>query len=354
LKAKDHSFARHLQAQQSAVALMMTDDDVVSRAAMLLETSRQAPPYKREAHHKSVYTARVRGLRATEVMQALRPLMSARRQQQIDAALAARSIQPYRIPYVTEVAEMVKLKATGVSRRDLAERYAVHPETINRLVGTYGRRDAAVAQAAGIEAAEDHLERAVGGDPGLAWLAGIIEGEGSLGANGTLSVQMTDEDVVQRVAAMFGKGVRQDRARRAHWAATWTTLITGRPAVQILEQIEGALGERRCRQVADMRSAVAGKRTYNRGVRRPVGDTKSAAGKRVGFVPPARMARNLEIARRLAAGERGPALAAEYGMTHQNVYFIGKKYRDLAACPRGEGSACKAEHAGSNPAAASS
>jgi hypothetical protein len=73
--------------QQSSVALMMTDDDVVSRTAMLLETSRQAPPYKREAHHKSVYTARVRGLRAAEVMQALRPLMSARRRQQIDAAL---------------------------------------------------------------------------------------------------------------------------------------------------------------------------------------------------------------------------------------------------------------------------
>ncbi len=65
------------------------------------------------------------------------------------------------------------------------------------------------------------------------------------------------------------------------------------------------------------------------------------------------MARNLEIARRLADGERGPALAVEYGMTHQNVYFIGKKYKDLAACPRGEGSACKAEYAGSNPVAAS-
>jgi Arc/MetJ family transcription regulator len=53
---------------------------------------------------------------------------------------------------------MVKLKAAGASRYDLAKRYEVHPKTVNRLVGVYGRRDAALAQAANIEATEDHLE----------------------------------------------------------------------------------------------------------------------------------------------------------------------------------------------------
>lgn len=54
--------------QQSAVVLMMTDEDVVSRTALLLETSRQAPPYKKKAHYKDVYVARVRGRRAAEVI----------------------------------------------------------------------------------------------------------------------------------------------------------------------------------------------------------------------------------------------------------------------------------------------
>ena len=155
--------------QQSAVALAMTDEDVVSRAAMLLETSRQAPPYRRAVHHKPVYTARVRGLRAVEVMQALYPMMGARRQRQIG-------------------------------------------------------------------------------------------------------------------------------------------------------QMEGTFGQRRRQQVQAMRATLADRRSRN-GVR------ESAAGNRRGFVPPSRMARNLEIAGRLAAGETGPALAAEYGMTHQNIYFIGNKYK---------------------------
>jgi hypothetical protein len=112
----------------------------------------------------------------------------------------------------------------------------------------------------------------------------------------------------------------------------WSVGISGRRAVELLGQLEGALGKRRRQQVQMVQEAVAAKR---------------------GRIPQARMVRNLEIAGRLNAGETGVALAAEFGMTHQNVYFIGKKYKNAAACPRGEGSACKAEYAGSNPVAAS-
>ena len=175
-----------------------------------------ALPHVRELHHKQVWVARVRGQRAIEVMRALRPLMGSRRQWQIDAALAARSLHATRIPYATEVAEMVTLKASGATRPELAARYEIDPKTVNRLVGGYdGKRDRALAAAPQIWAAEDGLAAATGGSRELAWLAGIVEGEGSL------------------------------------------------------------------------------------------------------------------------------------------IYFIGKKYKDLAACPRGEGAACKAEYAGSNPAAAS-
>ncbi len=127
----------------------------------------------------------------------------------------------------------------------------------------------------------------------------------------------------------------------------WSAGVSGVQALQILGQIEGALGQRRRQQVQGMRALLDDRAKRN-------AIPPSATDRTRGFIPPARMTRNLEIARRLAAGESGLALAVEYGMTHQNVYFLGKKYKHLAACPRGEGSVCKAEYAGSNPAAASS
>ena len=53
------------------------------------------------------------------------------------------------------------------------------------------------------------------------------------------------------------------------------------------------------------------------------------------------------------AGVPGPSVARDYSMTHQNVCYISKTNGSLAACPRGEGTACKAGYAGSNPVAAS-
>ena len=313
----------------------MTDDDVVIRAALFLETSHLAPPHRREAHHKSIHVARVRGQRAIEVMQALYPMLGSRRQGQIDAAIAARSLRTYRIPYATEVAEMVDLKAAGVSRGELAQRYGIGAKSVNRLVrGSVRSRDVALAQAAKIQAAETRLAGAVKENLELAWLAGIIEGEGSFGANVSLRVHMTDEDVMNRVASMMGTRIRFEPSRRATWKPTWCAAIGGSRAIRLLEQLEPTLGQRRQQQTAAMRETLA---------------TRPGRG----AVPPSRMVRNLEIARRLAAGETGPVLAAEYGMTHQNVYFIGRRYKDTAVCPRGEGSACKAEYTGSNPVAAS-
>lgn len=50
-----------------------------------------------------------------------------------------------------------------------------------------------------------------------------------------------------------------------------------------------------------------------------------------GWVPPERLARNLEIARRMETGANGFDLAREYGTTHQNIYYIRKHYKDRIA-----------------------
>ena len=47
-----------------------------------------------------------------------------------------------------------------------------------------------------------------------------------------------------------------------------------------------------------------------------------------GYVPPARLARNLEIAALMAQGANGSDLAREYGTSPQNIYYIRKQYRD--------------------------
>lgn len=76
------------------VRLMMTDEDVVARAAALLDCKYHRIKIKREGA-KDAFNIALRGYRAYLLMQALYPLMSTRRKAQIDRALA--SYAPKRI-----------------------------------------------------------------------------------------------------------------------------------------------------------------------------------------------------------------------------------------------------------------
>lgn len=303
---------------QPAVALAMTDEDIVARAALLLEAKYMTLP-RRQSHHKVVYVVRVRGHRAVETMEALEPHMGLRRRQQIDAALKLRTGGPKRIPYSTELAEMVRLRRNGAHRVWLAERYGIRPQSVsNQLRGDPGGRslDAALALASQVEVAENELEVAASGDPDLAWLAGLLEGEGHF-LRGGVRVRMTDRDVVERAGTMMGTRPRVERARRPNWAPVWEAAAVNAAGRELARRLWPLLGQRRQRQVDAMAGAVVASPT---GVR---------------TIPAERAARNREIARRILDGETGPALAAEYAMTHQNVYYIAKTYRHLVECPRG-------------------
>jgi hypothetical protein len=266
-------------------------------------------------------------------MTALRERLSPRRQAQIDRALSRRDVKAKRVPYATEVAEMVTLKAAGVHRADLAARYGILPHSVNSVLSGYFRPvDELLAQAERIASIEAGIATAVGHDEEWAWLAGLLEGEGGFGADGHLTLQMADEVVVRRAAAMMGGRVSYRAPGKAGWSALWNTTIGAGKSAKVAEHIAEALGERRQRQ-------LAGILTHQR---RPAATraekahpTPTGHRGRGGYVPPAKVERNLEIARRLAAGERGPALAVEYGMTHQNVYHIGKVYGPKIACPSG-------------------
>jgi hypothetical protein len=72
----------------------------------------------------------------------------------------------------------------------------------------------------------------------LHWLAGLLEGEGSFlkgppsaPRHPVLALQMTDEDVVARVAAMFGRKLGRWQPRETRWKPTFMVRITGAKAV---------------------------------------------------------------------------------------------------------------------------
>jgi hypothetical protein len=302
---------------QSAIALAMTDEDVVVRAAVLIETT-YCEVGRTQAHHKRAYVARVRGQRAVEVMEALHPTMGLRRREQIERALAARALVARRRPYATEVAEMVRLKAAGQGRQQISQRFGISAKAVDTLLRpTAATRSVrtVLAEAEQVKHAEDAVVAAVGGDPDLAWLAGLLEGEGSF-SRYQVQLRMTDEDVVRRAADLMGatKSPWKEEPRFAHWSPTWCVAVTGRRATDLMMHLTPALGTRRRARIAEV---VA-----------PRPKTP-----RVGHVPADRRARNEEIAQRFAAGESGPELAREFGVTHQNIYYIVSKYK--AACLSG-------------------
>ena len=90
----------------------------------------------------------------------------------------------------------------------------------------------------------------------LHWLAGLLEGEGSFLCGPpsaprapVLALSMTDEDVVARVATMFGRKAHRWQPRNERWRATWLVRITGAKAVAWMTVLHPLMGDRRRRQI---------------------------------------------------------------------------------------------------------
>src|SRR6266566_2460518 len=88
------------------------------------------------------------------------------------------------------------------------------------------------------------------------WLVGILEGEGTFlrGAPSKpgapiLRVSMTDRDVVERVAKLFGRAVVRLRRRKPHHKLPYATTIKGASAVQAMCAVRPFLGTSRQVQI---------------------------------------------------------------------------------------------------------
>lgn len=156
----------------------------------------------------------------------------------------------------------------------------------------------------------------------LAWLAGLLEGEGSFmrpppsnPASPRVTVEMTDRDIIDRAARILQARVDPMRSRgNPEWKPSYRITLAGERAASLMRLLRPLMGMRRQGQIDAALSA------------------RDLVLQRPGIE--ARRERNLEIARRIAAGENGPELAREFGVTHQNIYYIAKKYR-MAVCPSG-------------------
>src|SRR5438105_10288676 len=90
------------------------------------------------------------------------------------------------------------------------------------------------------------------GEEEFHWLVGILEGEGTFlrGAPsrpGTpiLRVSMTDRDVVEHVAKLFGRAVVRLLRRKPHHKLPYATTIKGAPAAQGMCAVRPLLGKAR-------------------------------------------------------------------------------------------------------------
>lgn len=99
-------------------------------------------------------------------------------------------------------------------------------------------------------------------NPDLAWLAGLLEAEGtflrpppSRPRQPIVACRMTDRDVIERVASLFGAGV--DRYRRRPFQVQYGTKLTGTRALMLMMDLKPIMGQRRTAAIATAADACS-------------------------------------------------------------------------------------------------
>jgi hypothetical protein len=189
----------------------MTDRDVVVRVAELFHRAVVATR-PRQNHHKVPYLTVIKGTPAARMMRALAPLMSPRRRGQIERALGNHH------PKRRRVAEELTTDGSDLS---------------------WERADT---------------------EAGLAWLAGVLEGEGSflsarLNGYSYPRVQMTmcDRSVLERAMTLMPGSriyaVTDKRDIAFGWSDAWMVRVNGLAAAAVMKAVLPWMGSRRTRAI---------------------------------------------------------------------------------------------------------
>jgi hypothetical protein len=107
-----------------SLQVVMADEDVMLRVGRLL--GRRVYRIKpRRSHWQMTFTVRMKGLRAVEWMQRLRPLMGERRRAQIDRAIGSYKSRSGQLLDDDQVRRALVDLASGRSVREVAEKFGV-------------------------------------------------------------------------------------------------------------------------------------------------------------------------------------------------------------------------------------
>ena len=140
----------------------------------------------------------------------------------------------------------------------------------------------------------------------LYWFAGLLEGEGSFGCGPPsnpkapyISIQMTDEDVISKVADILKVKYHPCRTTKSHHKPSFTVKKNGLGAVDWMLKLKPLMGKRRRAQIdkAIASCEVRPKRALN-------------------------AEQQKEIRERMANGESYLVLVEEFGVNHRTIYNV--------------------------------
>lgn len=148
-------------------------------------------------------------------------------------------------------------------------------------------------------------------DKTLFWLAGLFEGEAHFG-RGTpsqprhprIALDMTDEDIVARVAALFDHTYTPVFPKNDRWSTTYKFTMRGTPAAQLMKRLYLILGKRRQGQID---------RALENYVYDPL---RSVTQSKI------TEADVREIKRRIAKGETAKRIAQDFPISHYAIWDI--------------------------------
>ncbi len=231
------------------VRVSMTDRDVVDRVGALIDRA-VIPVRKRRAHHKTPYVTTIKGAPALSLMRAIYPHVGTLRQGSIERAIA--SWRGHRTRWRRPAARCSASDCLRPgARRGLCARH------YDRWWKA-GRR----GETTDFGPLEPHVEAfgpitngaELDDSSALAWLAGLLEGEGTFSVNRhsaaiaypLLSLQMCDEGIVARVARLMGApNVWRREAAKEGWSPTYVAAISGHHAATWMRRLRNSMGIRR-------------------------------------------------------------------------------------------------------------
>lgn len=88
----------------------------------------------------------------------------------------------------------------------------------------------------------------------LYWLAGLLEGEGCFcyQCSPGIKLGMTDKDVVERVAKLFGRHTRGPYKYKANKKPVYYTEVWGAEAISLMEKVFPHMGHRRAMKINEI------------------------------------------------------------------------------------------------------